>query len=174
MNTLDVIILILFIPGIIRGLTKGFIEQAFTLAGVAAAIWVAIHFSEQLSPYLGTFLPFSETPLRIVAFIILLVVVILLVMLLSSIFTKAMKMATLGWLNRLLGMVLSIGVSALVVGVLIVIFDSVNARLGLVEDSPLLNESVLYPYFRDTAYKIFPLLKELIANASQTTPTVTA
>ena len=41
MNVLDIIILLLFLPGIIRGLTKGLIEQAVSLAGIVASVWAA-------------------------------------------------------------------------------------------------------------------------------------
>ena len=41
MNTLDIILLILFIPGVIRGLTKGFLEQAVSLAGIFISVYLA-------------------------------------------------------------------------------------------------------------------------------------
>ena len=45
MNTLDIVILLLFIPGIIRGLSKGFLEQAISLAGVVLSVYLAYRFS---------------------------------------------------------------------------------------------------------------------------------
>ena len=42
MNTLDIVILLLFIPGIIRGITKGFLEQAISLAGIVLSVYRAL------------------------------------------------------------------------------------------------------------------------------------
>ena len=38
MATLDIILLICFIPGIIRGISKGFLEQALSLAGIVLSV----------------------------------------------------------------------------------------------------------------------------------------
>ena len=38
MNTLDIILILLFVPGIIRGLSKGFLEQAVAIVGMAISI----------------------------------------------------------------------------------------------------------------------------------------
>ena len=56
MNVLDIVILLLFVPGIIRGLTKGFIEQAVTLAGIVAAVWMAYHYWAAVSEKLKTWI----------------------------------------------------------------------------------------------------------------------
>ena len=45
MNTLDIILLILFIPGLIRGMSKGFIEQAVSLVGIVLSVYLAFRFS---------------------------------------------------------------------------------------------------------------------------------
>ena len=63
MTTLDIILLVCFIPGIIRGISKGFLEQALALAGIVLSVWAAFHFSNLVSGWLRPFLSVSETVL---------------------------------------------------------------------------------------------------------------
>ena len=44
MNTLDIVILLLFIPGIVRGISKGFIEQVISLVGIVLSAYLAFKF----------------------------------------------------------------------------------------------------------------------------------
>ena len=169
MNPLDVVLVLLFIPGMIRGFSKGFLEQAITLAGIFVAIWVALHFTYWLYGILAQHLPkVPDHVLHILSSVILIVAVLGLFALISSLLSHVAEMAALGWLNRLLGLVLSLGVSALSIGLLVLIFDTLNERFSLV-NSPWLRESVLYPLFRDGANAVFPMLKDIFSHAAETT-----
>ena len=55
MNLLDIILLILFIPAIIRGISKGFIEQIIALASLFLSAWLAYLFSNTVSGWLGQY-----------------------------------------------------------------------------------------------------------------------
>ena len=162
MNTLDIVILLLFVPGIIRGLTKGFLEQGISLAGIVLAIWLAFHFSHQASQFLQQYITVPEKVLPALGFVSILVGVIILVILLAKLTTKIVEMATLGWLNKALGLVFALGVTALVLGLLAVVFENLNLRFGLVK-SPILQESVLYGYLKDLGSVVFPYLKQWLA-----------
>ena len=165
MNILDIVLVLLFIPGIIRGLSKGFLEQAVSLAGVFASVWVAFHFADRLIPFLAVHIPASEGILHLVAFLIILMVCIVLVLILANLLTRIVEMATLSWLNKVLGLVFGVLVTAIVLGLLIIIFDTLNARFNLT-DSPLIKESLLYPLLRDGAAWVFPFLKDLFTAAA--------
>ena len=126
MNTLDIVILLLFIPGIIRGLSKGFLEQAISLVGVVLSVYLAYHFSDFACDIIKNYITVSETVLNVIGFAAILVVVLLLVMLLSKLVTKVAEMASLGWLNKVLGLVFALCTTALVIAILIILFDTVN------------------------------------------------
>lgn len=166
MNVLDIVILLLFLPGIIRGISKGFIEQAVSLAGIVASVWLAFRFSSLLSEKLKDFITIPEGALKIVAFIIILVAVSILVFIVAKLLTGVIKMANLGWINRLLGFILAIAVSAVVLGLVAIFFDSINTKFELVT-SPVLTESVLYGALKDFGYAVFPYLKEFGERASE-------
>lgn len=165
MNTLDIVILLLFLPGIIRGLSKGFLEQAVSLAGIVATVWLAFHFSTLVSEKLREYITVSETVLNIAGFVVVLVGGMILVLLAAKILTGVAKMAQLGWLNRLLGFAFSLVTSALIISTLIILFDTLNIRFELVK-SPVLEESILYGALKDLGYAVFPYLKQLLRLAS--------
>ena len=165
MNTLDIVILLLFIPGIIRGLSKGFLEQAISLVGVVLSVYLAYHFSDFACDIIKNYITVSETVLNVIGFAAILVVVLLLVMLLSKLVTKVAEMASLGWLNKVLGLVFALFTTALVIAILIILFDTVNVKFELVK-STILQDSVLYGHLKDFGYFVFPYLKQLLMKAS--------
>lgn len=167
MNTLDIILLILFIPGIIRGLTKGFLEQAVSLAGIFISVYLAYKFYGKVGEFIGPVLGIADTALAIVSFVLLLIVALVILILLAKLLTKVIEMATLGWLNRVLGLILSIFVTALVLGLLITVFDSLNEKFEIAKDSKLIADSVMYSLLRDFTNVAFPYLKELFEPAAE-------
>ena len=161
MATLDIILLICFIPGIIRGISKGFLEQALALAGVVLSVWAAFRFSTLVSTWLKPYLDVSETTLNVISFALILVAITLVVFLVAKLLTKVAELAMLGWLDKLLGLVFALAVNALVIGVFIIMFDTLNQKFGLVKPE-VLDGSVVYTTLRDVCYLVFPYLKELL------------
>lgn len=165
MNALDIILLILLIPGAVRGIKKGILEQVISIAGIFLSAYVAFHFSHYVCTWLGQYLHISETLLHIIGFILVLAVLLIVVMLVAKVLTKAIEMASLGWINRALGFVFSLVTSTLVLGLLAILFDTLNTKFELVQ-SPLLDQSALYKPLLDLGYTVFPYLKALVAMAS--------
>ena len=161
MNSLDIVFLLLFIPGIIRGLTKGFLEQVISLGGVVLSAFLAYRFSGFACDILKEYITVSETVLHVIGFAAVLVLSLLLVILLAKLVTKVAEMASLGWLNKVLGVVFSLFTTALILSILIILFDTVNVKFELVT-SPILQESVLYGHLKDFGYYVFPYLKQLL------------
>ena len=161
MNTLDIVLLVLFVPGIIRGLSKGFLEQAISLVGVIASVYAAFHFSSFAAEKLKAYITVSETVLNVISFVVVLVLVLLAVMLIAKLVTKVAEMASLGWLNKALGLVFAIATTALILATLIILFDTVNLKFELVKE-PVLEGSVLYGPLKDLGYFVFPYLKQLL------------
>ena len=161
MNTLDIIILLLFIPGIIRGITKGFLEQVITLVGIVLSVYSSYHFSSYACDFIQKYITVSETVLHILGFVVTLVVVLIAVILLAKLITKVVEMATLGWLNKALGFLFSILTTALVLGLLVILFDTVNVKFELVK-SNILQDSVLYGHLKDFGYFVFPYMKQVL------------
>lgn len=162
MSTLDIILLVCFVPAIVRGIQRGFIAQVVSLVSVILGIWLAFHFSEMVCEWLRQYFPnLSETVLSIAGFVLILVVVALLLHLVGKLIMKIFKAVDLGWLNWILGLIFSLLKAALIIGLVLVLFDTINLKFSLVKPETL-DQSVLYAPLRDAAYKVFPYLKALL------------
>ncbi|MBR1575275.1 MAG: CvpA family protein [Bacteroidales bacterium] len=162
MSTLDIILLVCFVPAIVTGIQRGFIAQVVSLVSIILGIWLAFHFSEMVCEWLRQYLPnLSETILNIVGFVLILTVVALLLHLVGKLLMRLFKAVDLGWLNWILGLIFSLLKAALIIGLVLVLFDTLNLKFGLVK-ADTLDQSVLYAPLRDAAYKVFPYLKALL------------
>jgi len=161
MSTPDIIILLCFLPAIIRGVMKGFIEQAVALVSLILGAWLAYRFSTVVSGWLMPYFEVSETVMNVISFAVIMVAVVLVLFVLGKILTGVTKLVMLGWLDRLLGLVFALLKAGLVIGILIILFDTLNVKFELVDEA-VLDESVLYAPIRDIAYMVFPYLKELL------------
>ena len=162
MCTLDIIILICFALTVVSGIWRGFIAQVVSLASVIAGIWLAFHFSEMVCEWLRQYFPnVSETILNIAGFVLILLVVSLLLHLVGKLILGLFKAVDLGWLNWFLGIIFSLLNGALIIGLLLILFDTLNLKFELVKPETI-DQSVLYAPIRDAAYKVFPYLKALL------------
>ena len=162
MSTLDIILLVCFVPAIVRGIQRGFIAQVVSLVSVILGIWLAFHFSEMACEWLKQYLPnLSETVLNIAGFVLILVVVALLLHLVGALLTKTLQTLSLGFVNRLLGLVFGVLKVALILGLLILLFETLNSSLGIVKPETTAN-AVVYNALKNAANAIFPILKSFV------------
>lgn len=161
MNTLDIILAICFVPALIRGISKGFVEQAASLIAFFLSVWMAFHFSSLAADWLRPRMEVSEALLNIIAFVLILVVVSVGMILIGKLISKFIKVVMLGWLDKLLGVLFGFLLTALILGVLIVSFDALNTRFTIVA-AERFEASVLYTSLRSIAWFLFPYLKEFI------------
>ena len=160
MSILDVILLICFIPALIQGLKKGFISQVISIVSLIAGVWMSFEFSTAVSAWLAQYVEASEKLLKIASFAIIMIGVFIILGIVGKSLEGILKFVMLGWLNRLLGVVFAFIKTGLMIGIVIILFNSLNNSLNLVSEETLA-QSVLYPPLKDMAYTIFPYLKEI-------------
>ncbi len=161
MNIVDIILLICFVPALVQGLRKGFISQVIAIISIIAGVWVSARFTASASTWLAQYIEGSEQVLKVISFALIFIAVIAVLAILGRLLEGTVKLIMLGWLNRLLGMVLSLVKAGLIVGLVIMAFCSLNNTFSLVSEE-VLNGSVLFPPLKNMAYTVFPYLKELL------------
>lgn len=161
MNIVDIILLICFVPALVQGLREGFISQVIAIISIIAGVWVSARFTASASTWLAQYIEGSEQVLKVISFALIFIAVIAVLAILGRLLEGTVKLIMLGWLNRLLGMVLSLVKAGLIVGLVIMAFCSLNNTFSLVSEE-VLNESVLFPPLKNMAYTVFPYLKELL------------
>ena len=92
----------------------------------------------------------------------MLVLVILLFKLLGKLVKASINFVTLGWLDRLLGAVFGLLKAAIVLGILTVLFTSLNNTFHLVGEETL-SRSPIFIHLRDASLAVLPYLKNLIS-----------
>ena len=163
MNIIDIIILVCCIPALFHGFSKGFVSQAISLIALVLGVWLSFKFSVPFGDWLKSFADLPGTVLHIIAFALILTIVMLVLTLIGKAIEKVVKLAMLGWLNKLLGIVFALLKAVLIIGLVIIIFDAIYNLIPFVS-SDTLNESVLYNPIKSIANTVFPFLTELIFN----------
>lgn len=160
LTILDYCMIALFIPAIISGLIKGFIEQAASLLALLAGIWAAYSFSDLLSPYLKDWFGTESSMVNLLSFIVIFIVILILGRLAGKLASKLMEIAMLGWIDKLLGVVFAILKTALILSVLIYILNSLDHYLDFLPKWTI-SQSKFYLFLQDIAPKIFPYFRDL-------------
>lgn len=161
MAILDIILLICFIPGIVTGLSKGFVKQVVEFVAILLGAWAAFHFSSTVTVWMAQYIKADEVVLHVISFIVIVIVIALILNLLAGLLTKVLNIIALGWLNRLLGLVFGILKVALILGLIIMAFEGLNQSMELVKPGSLDN-AVVYNTLKDIAQQVFPYLKEFV------------
>ena len=163
METLDIILLVCFVPALVTGIRKGIVEQVVSLVSVFVGVWAAFKFSGPLAVWMSGFLSLEPKITNIIAFTLMVIIAIVLLSLLGRLLTGVLKLASLSWLNRLAGLVFALLKAALIISLIIFIFNPVNAKYMIVKPE-VLESSIVYQSLSELSLKVFPYLKSLIAN----------
>ena len=99
--------------------------------------------------------------MHVIAFTVIMIAAVLIFRLIGKGVEAVVKLVLLGWLNKLLGVVFAVLKTGLILGILIILFNTVNAQFGIVKEETL-SSSVLYTPLKDAAYSVFPYFKELL------------
>ncbi|MCM1176760.1 MAG: CvpA family protein [Bacteroidales bacterium] len=161
MNIIDIIILICFLIAGVNGLRKGFIAQVIAIISLVLGIWLSFKFATAASAWASQWVETSRQLLNIISFAVIFVVVVFGLFVIGKVLEKSIKLIMLGWLNRLLGVFFSLLYCALILGLIILIFNGINTKLGMISHETLSSSFLYYP-LNNIANSVFPYLKELL------------
>jgi len=165
MAILDIVILLCFVPAIVSGISKGFVKQVVDFVAILLAAWGAFRFSTPLSEWLGQYVTLDATVMKVICFVLIVIVVSLILNLIGALITKALKALSLGFFNRLLGLVFAVLKTGLIIGLVILLFETLNSSLNLVKPEATEN-AVVYNALKDAANAIFPILKSFVTGGT--------
>ena len=161
MNTLDIILLICFIPAVIGGLRKGLVGQIIGLLTIILGCRLSMSFQKPVTDWLVQVTAANPEMIRILSFVLIFIAVAVVLYLIGRVIEKVIHIALLGWVNRLSGVLISSLIAVVVLGLLGGLVTSLNAELHLFNPT-FLNESVLLDAFMNITSAIMPYLKSLI------------
>lgn len=160
MQTIDIIIAVLLVIGLISGLRDGLVKQVAGLAGLMGGLLLGRAFYLPLGGWMATTFSFSTDAAHVAAFIVILILVPLLFSLVGWIVSKLLKVICLGWVNRLLGGIVGVLKFALLVGVLITGIEFFDQHNGLVSKEQKSSSVFYYPIYKATSIFFDGIKKE--------------
>lgn len=159
MNTIDIIISVLLLFGLVRGIMKGLIVEVASLVALVGGLYGAMNFSFYASDLLKTYVSWDAKYIQITAFALTFLAIVILVSLLGKFLTKIAKTIALGLLNKILGGLFGALKIALILSIILMFFNKINSSLPFVKKDTLDN-SILYKPVSGLAPMVFPFFLE--------------
>ena len=152
---IDIILLLCLGWGAYKGFRKGFIIQSFVILALVLAIWGGFAFTGKLEPFMQKYFGISDAVCYIVSFIIVFSLILILVYTSGYLVSKVADVITLGMINRLSGAAFGIFANALILSVLILLFNRINDKKQFIGKETL-EKTYLYEPVEKVAPAIFP------------------
>ena len=146
---LDVIAFMLLLLAMYKGFSKGLIIAVFSFFAFIIGLAAALKLSAAAAAYIGSSVNISQRWLPVLAFIAVFIIVALLIRVGAKMLEGMVKVAMLGWLNRLGGMVFYILIYFFIYS--IVLFYAEQLHIIKSEGAAA---SIVYPYLRPMAPSI--------------------
>jgi len=161
MNSLDISILLFTSVFLIRGVFRGFVLELVTIVGLILGYIISITYLSILTGYFLSFYPsFPVSVVNIISFFILFVGTNLLLRLVSNIISKTLRIAMLGWLNRLLGGLLGMLKSIIILSILVFILDMIPFSSYILDHVEVQN-SQLYPILNAIGPRLYTEIQKI-------------
>lgn len=159
MSVLDIILAALILFGLVRGLMKGFFVEIASVVALVAGVYGAIHFSNYAATFIDENSQWDEKTVNILAFAVTFVIIVLVIALAGKALTKLADFAALGILNKLLGALFGALKVAVILSVVLIVFDSLNRAIPFTDEKTI-EDSVLYEPVKSLVPMIFPAILE--------------
>ena len=155
MNFFDILTLVALAWAIISGWRSGFVSQLLGLVGIILGIVLSLRYGAAVGAMFGIDARFSV----VAGFLITFVAVLIVATILSRLLAKVLSFIGLGWVNTLLGIVLSIVKGLVVLSMLYAAIYSLNLNSQLIEPD-YFNNSVSFDIVRKCAEPLFDFWNE--------------
>ena len=141
LNPVDITFILIWIFFIYRGYKMGFIMQLAQIVSIIVAYISANHFHLIVFNYLAPHIP-NPSIRNVLSYILLFIITALIVQIIAKVITKLLNIIFLGWLNKLIGMMLGLLKAVFVSTLLIFLLEAFPQSEKIREK--LAKESFLY------------------------------
>lgn len=150
MNFFDILTLVALAWAVISGWRSGFVSQLLGLVGIILGIVLSLRYGAAVGGMFGIDARFSV----VAGFLITFVAVLVVATILSRLLAKVLSFIGLGWVNTLLGIVLSIVKGLVVLSMLYAAIYSLNLNSQLIEPD-YFDNSISFDIIRKCAEPLF-------------------
>lgn len=159
MNWIDALIIILLIIAAVNGFINGFIREVASLAALILGIWGAIRFSTFTAGKLYDYFDMTGKYVGVVAFLVTFAIIVVLIHFVGLLVSKLVEAVSLGFINRLFGLVFGLFKTVLILSVFFVVINAIDVRRPFLPKETI-ESSHFYNPISDIAPAIFPIIGE--------------
>ena len=143
----------------VSGFINGLVKEVATLAALILGIWGAIRFSSFTAEKLYDYFDMTGKYVGIVSFLVTFAIIAIIIHFIGILVDKLMEAVSLGFINKLLGIVFGLFKSVLIMSIIFVVLNAIDARRPFLPKEKI-EESMLYNPISDIAPAIFPIIGE--------------
>jgi membrane protein required for colicin V production len=167
---LDILVLIALSYGIYKGVSDGLFVSVASFLSLLIGTIGALKFSNVIKGFLYETVGWDSKFLPVLSFVIAFLITVFLVRLVAQFMTKVFQAVFLGFFNRLTGAVFYILIVALVICLILSLFDQINVNHFLIDQDTLMR-SYSYRYYLMVSESVFPdffkLIQDLFAKSAE-------
>ncbi|WP_456324319.1 CvpA family protein [Desulfonauticus submarinus] len=158
MNFLDIVFIIIITFFLLRGIYRGLVQEVSSIVALFLGFLLANKYWQNVLPYVEKILPPSSWT-NVISYFVVLLGVMLGVYIISTILKHILKIAFLGWLDKIAGGSLGLLKAIILCSIILMIMTSF-----LPTNAPVLKESKLAPYIHQVSNSLSALLPEELKN----------
>lgn len=159
MNWIDAVIIILLILSMVSGFINGFVREFASLTALILGIWGAIRFSSFTAGKLYDYFDMTGQYVGVVAFLITFLLIVVLIHFIGLIIDRIIESASLGFVNRLLGIAFGFLKTILILSVIFVVLNVIDSKRPFLPREKI-EQSMFYNPISDIAPALFPIIGE--------------
>lgn len=171
MNAFDFVVLAVVAFGAIHGLRNGLLTMVTSFIALIAALYLAsVHYGEA-AEIIGRQFGANPTLATVLGYLAAFLIVFIVVQFVGNMIVSLLRMASLGWIDRLAGAFLGAGIAAAVAGLAVMLLTTVlPANAALLRDSqaaPMLlaYDAMLVRYIPDEAKEAYERNRDILMRA---------
>lgn len=160
LTIIDIILLVLFVPALWSGISKGLVRQVAGILALILGIWGAWHFSDAVAQLLKSYFEADRSVLKVSAFIIIFTGILVIVWLVGRAAEGIIKITLLSWVDKLLGVVFAILKTAFILSIIIYFLNYLDSVFEFLPKKEIA-DSDIYQFISRIAPSLFPYIKSL-------------
>lgn len=153
-NTFDIVVLILLGVSAVTGFFKGLITMLTSLVAILLGAWLTMKFSYVTGGFLQSHFNFDGQYVTVASFVITFLIVVLGVHLLGRTIASLVKAISLGWADKILGVIFSVLRSAFIISAIVSALNSFGPASSIFSDE-MKHDSVLFDKIAPIAPFVF-------------------
>jgi len=159
MNVLDIIFLVPLLYALYRGFKKGLVYMVASILALVLGVLGAMKLRPLFAGFLDAIFDISPEHMNVIAFAVAFVSIVIAVHLVAFFADKLIKAVALSFVNRAMGMVAGVLITAFVISMVLWPLNQVNREKEIIKRERI-DGSLLYKPLSALAPAVFPYLKK--------------